>query len=324
VISDSFLYKNPQIVVQLVVLLIEAKSLVKDFSVVRALDGVSLDVGRGEIFGFFGPNGAGKTTCIRVLCGLTPATTGEAKVLGIDVVKRPVQVRDNIAIMSEETRFYEEMTPRKYLNMFGKLMLMAKSERLAAVNSAADLADLKGFIDRKIGTLSQGQRQRVSLARVLMANAPLIFLDEPFEGIDIIHRRKLREYFRKYVKDGNTVFFTSHNLIEAEYIVDRFAFIHQGKLIACGTADELKEKYLAPSLILHVSDPQMTRELLDRDLRLQNIKIVEGEVAVTLQKRGDAPKIPRILTEAGIDIFEMRTTGTMEEVFERISRGELT
>ena len=304
--------------------LIEAKSLVKDFSVVRALDDVSIDVGKGEIYGFFGPNGAGKTTCIRVLCGLTSATQGEAHVLGIDVRKHPVQVRDNIAIMSEEARFYEEMTPRKYLNIFGKLMLMKKSDRLASINRAADLADLRGFIDRKIGTLSQGQRQRVSLARVLMADAPLLFLDEPFEGIDIIHRRKLREHFKKYVKEGNSIFFTSHNLIEAEYIVDRFAFIHLGKLIACGTAEELKEKYLAPSFMLHVSDPQMTKELLDQELLLQSIRIIEGDVALTLQRRTDAPRIPRILTEAGIDIFEMRTTGTMEEVFERTARGELT
>lgn len=304
--------------------LIEAKSLVKDFSVVRALDDVSIDVGKGEIYGFFGPNGAGKTTCIRVLCGLTSATQGEAHVLGIDVRKHPVQVRDNIAIMSEEARFYEEMTPRKYLNIFGKLMLMKKSDRLASINRAADLADLRGFIDRKIGTLSQGQRQRVSLARVLMADAPLLFLDEPFEGIDIIHRRKLREHFKKYVKEGNSIFFTSHNLIEAEYIVDRFAFIHHGKLIACGTAEELKEKYLAPSFMLHVSDPQMTKELLDQELLLQSIRIIEGDVALTLQRRTDAPRIPRILTEAGIDIFEMRTTGTMEEVFERTARGELT
>jgi ABC-2 type transport system ATP-binding protein len=307
-----------------VISLIEATNLVKDFSVVRALDDISLDVGRGEIYGFFGPNGAGKTTCIRVLCGLTPVTKGNAEVMGIDVRKHPVNVRENIAIMSEETRFYEEMTARKYLNIFGKLMLIPKSERLAALNKAADLADLRGFIDRKIATLSQGQRQRVSLARVLMADAPLIFLDEPFEGIDIIHRRKLREFFKNYVKQGNTIFFTSHNLIEAEYIVDRFAFIHQGKLIACGTADELKEKYLAPSYMLRVSDPQMTRELLDKELRLQAIKIIEGDVTLTLQKRGDAPRIPKILTEAGIDLFEMRTTGTMEEVFERTARGEMT
>jgi ABC-2 type transport system ATP-binding protein len=307
-----------------VISLIEATNLVKDFSVVRALDDISLDVGRGEIYGFFGPNGAGKTTCIRVLCGLTPVTKGNAEVMGIDVRKHPVNVRENIAIMSEETRFYEEMTARKYLNIFGKLMLIPKSERLAALNKAADLADLRGFIDRKIATLSQGQRQRVSLARVLMADAPLIFLDEPFEGIDIIHRRKLREFFKNYVKQGNTIFFTSHNLIEAEYIVDRFAFIHQGKLIACGTADELKEKYLAPSYMLRVSDPQMTRELLDKELRLQAIKIIEGDVTLTLQKRGDVPRIPKILTEAGIDLFEMRTTGTMEEVFERTARGEMT
>jgi len=305
-----------------VVLLIEAKGLSKDYKSVRALDDVSLKVGRGEIFGFFGPNGAGKTTCIKVLCGLTRPSGGEAKVLDIDAVRYPVWVRENIAIMSEEARFYEELTPRKYLTAFSRLITTNGSDRLAAINKAADLADLRGFIDRKISFLSQGERQRVSLARVLMADCPLFFLDEPFEGIDIIHRRKLREYFRDFVKGGNSVFFTSHNLIEAEYIVDRFAFIHHGKLIAVGTADELKDKYLAPTYALRVSDPQKAKDVLANNLNLQMLKIIEGEVALTLLKRQDAPKIPKILLQEGIDMFEMRTTGTMEEVFERTVRGE--
>jgi len=302
--------------------LIEANGLVKDYRTIRALNDVSLKVGRGEIFGFFGPNGAGKTTCIKVLCGLTGASLGEATVLGIDAIKHPIQVRNNISILSEETRFYEEMTPRRYLNMFGKFNLMKRADRLAAINKAADLADLRSFIDQRIASLSQGQRQRVSLARVLLQDKPMVFLDEPFEGVDIIHRKKLREHFRKYVEQGNTIFFTSHNLIEAEHIVDRFAFIHHGKLIACGTADELKEKYLAPTYLLHVSDPQKAKDALDRELRLQSIKIVEGDLSVTLQKRSDAPKISRILVQEGIDIYEMRTMGTMEEVFERTSRGD--
>jgi ABC-type multidrug transport system ATPase subunit len=257
-----------------------------------------------------------------VLCGLTGASLGEATVLGIDAIKHPIQVRNNISILSEETRFYEEMTPRRYLNMFGKFNLMKRADRLAAINKAADLADLRSFIDQRIASLSQGQRQRVSLARVLLQDKPMVFLDEPFEGVDIIHRKKLREHFRKYVEQGNTIFFTSHNLIEAEHIVDRFAFIHHGKLIACGTADELKEKYLAPTYLLHVSDPQKAKDALDRELRLQSIKIVEGDLSVTLQKRSDAPKISRILVQEGIDIYEMRTMGTMEEVFERTSRGD--
>jgi len=303
--------------------LIEANGLCKDYRQIRALDDVSLRVGRGEIFGFFGPNGAGKTTCIKVLCGLTNATGGDASVLGIDVGKAPIHVRDNIAILSEESRFYEEMTPRRYLNMFGKFMLMKRSDRLSALNKAADLADIRSFIDRRIAHLSMGQRQRVSLARVLMSDVPLIFLDEPFEGVDIIHRKRLREYFRDYVSKGNTVFFTSHNLIEAEHIVDRFAFIHRGKLIAVGTAEELKEKYLAPSYMIHVSDPQTARKVLDDNIRLQSVNIVEGMLSVVLTKRSDASKIAKLLVQENIDIYEMKMTGTMEEVFERTSRGDL-
>ena len=303
--------------------MIEANGLVKDFKTVRALDDVSLKVGRGEIFGFFGPNGAGKTTCIRALCGLTKPTQGSATVLGIDVVRHPVHVRDNIAILSEETRFYEEMTPRRYLNMFGKFMLMSRSSRQSAISKAAQLADLNSFIDRRISHLSQGQRQRVSLARVLMADVPLIFLDEPFEGVDIMHRKRLREYLKEYVSKGNTVFFTSHNLIEAEHIVDRFAFIHRGKVIAVGTADELKEKYLLPSFMLHVSDPQKAMALLESGMRIDSAKIVEGNLYVVLHKRTDAPQVAKVLEQGGVDLFEMRTTGTMEDVFERTARGEL-
>lgn len=302
--------------------MIEANGLCKDYGNVRALNDVSLKVNRGEIFGFFGPNGAGKTTCIKVLCGLTKPSGGDATILDIDVGKHPVWIRDNIAVLSEETRFYEDMTPRKYLNMFGKFMLMKKTERLKAINDAADLADLRGYLDKRIGFLSQGERQRVSLARVLLADCPLLFLDEPFEGVDIIHRKAVREHLKDYVTKGNTIFFTSHNLLEAEHIVDRFAFINQGKLIAVGTAQELKEKYLAPSYLLQVSDPEKAREVLNGSLPLQFLKVVEGQIAITLQRRGDAPRVAKILVESGVDIFEMRTTGTMEEVFERTARGE--
>ncbi|MCU0859603.1 MAG: ABC transporter ATP-binding protein [Thermoplasmata archaeon] len=301
--------------------MIEAEGLFKDYRSIRALNDVTFKVGRGEIFGFFGPNGAGKTTCIKVLCGLTAPTDGSASVLDIDVARHPIHVRDNIAILSEESRFYEEMTPRKYLNMFGKFMLMGRSDRLKNINTAADLADLRGFLDQRIAQLSQGQRQRVSLARVLMADKPLVFLDEPFEGVDITHRKALRDHLRKRVEDGNTIFFTSHNLIEAEHIVDRFAFIHRGRLIAIGTAEELKEKYLAPTYSLHVSDPQKAKEMLDRGLGLQEISVVEGDVHLTLKRRSDAPQVAKILVQEGIDLFEMRTMGTMEEVFERTSRG---
>jgi ABC-2 type transport system ATP-binding protein len=306
-----------------VISLIEATSLVKEYRAVKALDDVSLKVDRGEIFGFFGPDGSGKTTMIRVLCGLTPITGGSAKVMGIDVRKRPMQVRENVAVMSEDMRFYEEMTPKKFLDTTGSLMLMPRTERLEALDKAAELTDITGFIDTRIAKLSWVQKQRVSLARVLMSKAPLLFLDEPFEGMDVVHRRNMRAYLKDFVKEGNTVFVASRSLMEADHLVDRFAFMHQGRIIATGTVTELKDKYLAPAIILQVSDPQMAIELIEKEMKLASIRIVEGDVSVVLQKRTDAPTIPKILTDAGIDIFEMRTAGSMEEVFERIARGEV-
>ncbi len=296
----------------------EAHELSKVFGSLRAVDSVSFQVGRGEVFGFFGPNGAGKTTTIRLLCGLLPPTAGSAKVCGVDVARAPTRVRHNLAIMPEEITYYEKMTPAGYLNFFRR---MAGASR-ESLDNAASVAEIHGFMSKRFAELSHGQRQKVSIARVLMSDAPIMFLDEPFQGIDIVHRRKLREHLRAFVGRGHTVFYTSHNLIEAEYIVDRFAFIDRGQILTIGTGRELRDKYLLPSYALRVSDLALAQRTLSEGLAVTECNVVGEELHVTLKDAADVPKVTTLLGGAGVALMEMRQLGTMEEVFLRMRQDQ--
>ena len=297
---------------------IEARELRKNFGSVQAVKSVSFAVRKGEVFGLFGPNGAGKTTTIRLLCGLTKPAFGSGTVYGHYIMYDPTGVRRHLTITPEESIFYEKMTAGAYLKFFASMAGHAKQSAKARIQMVVDICELSGLMNKRIATLSHGQRQKISLARTFLSNVPIMFLDEPFQGIDIIHRKSLREYLREYVKNGNTVFFTSHNLIEAEHIVDRFAFIDQGTILKIGSARELRDQYLLPRYSLRVSDPVKAQKVLSDGLSLDECIAKGDEVVITLRNREDVPRVSALLGTAGIALMEMRLLGTMEEVFLRI------
>ena len=297
---------------------IEARELRKNFGSVQAVKSVSFAVRKGEIFGLFGPNGAGKTTTIRLLCGLTKPAFGSGTVYGHYIMYDPTGVRRHLTITPEESIFYEKMTAGAYLKFFASMAGHAKQSAKTRIQMVVDICELSGLMNKRIATLSHGQRQKISLARTFLSNVPIMFLDEPFQGIDIIHRKSLREYLREYVKNGNTVFFTSHNLIEAEHIVDRFAFIDQGTILKIGSARELRDQYLLPRYSLRVSDPVKAQKVLSDGLSLDECIAKGDEVVITLRNREDVPRVSALLGTAGIALMEMRLLGTMEEVFLRI------
>ena len=294
---------------------IEARDLNKDFGDIRAVRGVSFKVYEGEVFGFFGPNGAGKTTTMRLLTGMLAPTSGEAVVAGYDIRSSPARVRRAQAIILEEAVFYEHMTVSKYLRFYAKMARAASGGPRDRFHMAVEEAEIESFLGKKLKNLSHGQRQKVSIARALLSDVPMMFLDEPFQGIDIIHRKRMREYLRKYVAGGGTVFFTSHNLIEAEFIVDRFAFIDKGKIIMVGTARELRDKYLLPRYTLRVSDPEKAQRVISQALDTTECHVKDQEVTLTLANKDDVPQITAVLGKANIALLEMKQLGTMEEVF---------
>ncbi len=299
-------------------MVIEASELTKHFRQVQAVKSVSFTVDKGEVFGFFGPNGAGKTTTIRLLCGLTPPTSGTATVCGLDVKHEPTHVRTYLGILQEEEVYYEKMTPSSFLRFFARMAGHTPESAQDRMAMAVKVSEIGGFLNKRIATLSHGQRQKISVARAFLSTGPVLFLDEPFQGIDITHRKTLREYLRTFVSEGNTVFFTSHNLIEAEHIVDRFAFIDKGVILKIGTARELRDEYLLPSYAVRVSDPARAQKLLSEGLATTECTVKGDEVLVTLNDVGDVPKISAVLGSAGIALLELRSVGTMEDVFLRM------
>ncbi len=302
-------------------MLVRANGLVKQYPRVRALDGVSLEVKEGEVFGLFGPNGAGKTTCLRILSGLTKPDAGEATVCGVDVRRNPTDVRRRLGILIDIPFPYEEMSVHEYLTFFARMAGVPPAEIPTKVHWAMDFLGQTQHALNRIGRLSMGERQRTELARVFLSSAKAIFLDEPFSNVDVSMRMGLRRALRDWVSGGGSILFTSHNLLESETIVDRFAFLHRGRVVAVGTARELKDRLLAPAFILEVSDVNRALDLLAEVPHQSLGPAGAGLVRIGLLDRNDARSIARVLVGGGVELLEMRSAGTMEDVYTRLAAG---
>ena len=209
---------------------------------VRALDGLSLIVPEGTVLGVLGPNGAGKTTCVRILATLLQPDSGHATVAGIDVVREPKRVREVIGLSGQYAAVDEQLTGRQNLVMFGRLYQLDKS---AAQTRALELLErfaLTDAADRQIKTYSGGMRRRLDLAASLVARPKVLFLDEPTTGLDPRARLEMWEVIEELVKGGTTLLLTTQYLEEADKLADQIAVIDHGKVIAGGTADQLKSQ----------------------------------------------------------------------------------
>lgn len=300
-------------------MLVQASGLVKDYPRVRALDQVSLEIREGEVFGLFGPNGAGKTTCLRVLAGLTQPDAGSAVVCGVDVRTAPNEARRDLGILIDIPFPYENMTVREYLRFFAQLSGVPRDQLATRVEWAMAALGVGPRADSRIGRLSMGERQRTELARVQLSTARMLLLDEPFSNVDVSMRIGLRSVLRDWVSRGGAILFTSHNLLESEAIVDRYAFLHQGRIIALGTARELKENLLAPAYELEVSDVERAFAALRAVPHQRLERAGHGLVRIGLLARNDAARIARTLVEANVDLLEMKGLGTMEDVYSRLT-----
>ncbi|MFP5501874.1 MAG: ABC transporter ATP-binding protein [Candidatus Sericytochromatia bacterium] len=220
--------------------MIEASGLVRSFGAQRALDGVSLAVGAGEVFGVLGPNGAGKTTTVRVLNGLLAPEAGTARVAGFDPMREGDAVRRQTGVLTETPALYESLSGRDNLRFFGAMHRMEGARLESRIE--ASLAEV-GLTDRagdKAGGYSKGMKQRLALARALLHEPPVLFLDEPTSGLDPESSEAVNQLIRGLGQAGRTVFMCTHLLNEAERICHRFALFAQGRVLATGTKAELE------------------------------------------------------------------------------------
>lgn len=230
------------------------QDLVKRFGGFVAVDHISLETRKGEIFGFLGPNGAGKSTTIRMLCGLLKPTSGVAKVAGYDVSREPEAVRQNIGYMSQRFSLYNDLKIIENIRLFAGLYNVPREHLLERIDWAVEMANLKNKENMIVGSLPAGWKQRLALGCAVLHKPSIIFLDEPTSGVDPITRRQFWDVIYQMAHEGVTIFVTTHYMEEAEYC-NRLALIFRGKMVALGTPSELKHKSMKGELLLVECEP---------------------------------------------------------------------
>lgn len=293
---------------------------------VTALNGVDLQVRKGEIFGVLGPNGAGKTTMIRILSTLLLPTFGKALVMGFDVEKEPEKVRALINMASGAERAgYDFISARGNLWFFSQLYGIPSEEAHKRIDELSDMLGLQSYLDRKFYALSTGYKQRVTLVRAFINDPNVVFLDEPTIGLDVMTALSIREYIQKQAKEhGRTILLATHNMAEVDAICNRVAIMDKGRILACDTPAALKRSLGAPSLVLEVS-PVPTPGSLEPLGKLEGVKgytsSVDEErglsrIQVVVDSDGASQSVVDSIRKSGMTVVSnWRQQATLEEVF---------
>lgn len=297
---------------------IEVSSLSKSYGDTIAVDGIDLKVEKGKIFGFLGPNGAGKTTTMKMLTTLIPPSSGTMNILGIDGTKTPLEIRKKIGVVLQQPSYEPTLSVEKSLEKYGMMWNVDKKIRKIRVEELLVAFDLVDIRKKKNDDLSIGQRRRVQVAREFMHDMDLLFLDEPTVGLDPSARRGLLDFIKSKVKDGLTIFFTTHILEEAEYLCDDIAIINKGKIIAVDTPDELKNKFGREKTIkIHVSEQENISTLLSSIPGC----IIDHDSGVMITVRSSQSEqvlqdVLKILASNGIAVEDLSVVPTsLEEIF---------
>ena len=260
--------------------------LVKDlrysYGDILAVDGISFDVAEGEVIGFLGPNGAGKSTVVKMLTGQLTPQEGTATLLGMDIVKARKQVQQEIGISFENTNLYEQMSAVENLDLFAKLYKVGKFDAMSLLEKVG----LGGREKEHVAQYSKGMKQRLMMARAMVSDPKMLFLDEPTDGLDPVSTETIHVLIRAATQNGTTVFLTTHDMVEADKLSDRVAFLNQGKIVALDTPARLKQRFGLRALKVEV-------ELPDGEIEVRELKLDEDQTA---QSVFELFKNERILT----------------------------
>lgn len=222
--------------------MIELLHLVKKFGDLTAVNDLSLTVNKGEFFAVLGPNAAGKTTTIKILTGLIKPTSGSARIAGYDVQTHPLEVRKRLAYIPDFPFLYDKLTPWEFIRFTGQMFRMDNATLQAKAEVLIARFNLGDFVQKPIEGLSHGTRQRVAIVSALLHDPEVFVIDEPMVGLDPHHARVVKDVLKERSLAGMTVFLSTHQLSVAEEMADRIGIIHQGRLIAVGTRDELRRQ----------------------------------------------------------------------------------
>jgi len=282
---------------------VQIRDLVKQFGDFVAVDHVSLDVLRGEIFGFLGPNGAGKSTTIRILCGLLAPTSGSATVGGLDVATQSETIKQRIGYMSQKFSLYDDLTVEENIDFFSGVYGVPRARREERRDYVLRMAGLEQRRTSMTRLLSGGWKQRLALGCAILHEPPILFLDEPTSGVDPIARRTFWDLIYELSRAGHTIFVSTHYMDEAEYC-HRLALMYRGKVTALGTPTELKQSLGSHHLLLlEVSDIVGSMKLLENVPGVSDVAVFGGGLHVTVENDQSAiPKIRQALEGGGIQV----------------------
>jgi ABC-2 type transport system ATP-binding protein len=296
---------------------LEIRDLVKTFGDFVAVDHVSFQVSKGEIFGFLGPNGAGKSTVIRMLCGLLTPTSGWGTVAGFDVAKDPEEIRKNIGYMSQKFSLYDDLTVEENIDFFSRIYSVPqrlRGERKEYVLRMAGLTDRRATLTR---LLAGGWKQRLALGCAIVHSPRILFLDEPTSGVDPIARRSFWDLIYQLAEAGQTILVTTHYMDEAEYC-HRLALIYRGKLIALGVPEALKRELHSHQLLqLDTSDLLGAMRIVEVQPGVLDVAVFGAGLHVTVDDLAAATgRIRRVLDEQHIEVRRLESIQpSMEDVF---------
>jgi drug efflux transport system ATP-binding protein len=296
---------------------VEMRDLVKTFGTFVAVDHVSLQVAKGEIFGFLGPNGAGKSTAIRMLCGLLTPTSGSGSVNGFDVARQPEEIRKSIGYMSQKFSLYDDLTVEENIDFFSGIYSVPKERRAARKDFILEMANLAERRNAPTRTLSGGWKQRLALGCAILHEPPVLFLDEPTSGVDPIARGAFWSLIHDLSQAGHTIFVSTHYMDEAEYC-HRLALMYRGKVIALGTPAELKEGLTEHALLrLDTNEPLETMRALEGLDGVRDVAVFGGGLHVTVDSAQEAiGRIRNSLEARSIAVTRLEEIRpSMEDVF---------
>jgi len=297
---------------------IRLENLTRDFETVRAVDGLSLEVPVGIIFGFLGPNGAGKTTTINLLLGLLGPTDGRAEVLGFDTRTQAAEVRTRTGALLEHPGVYEQLSAEDNLEFYGRAWRMPVTERQARIKELLTHIGLWERRKEPAGKWSRGMKQKLALARAMLHRPPLVFLDEPTAGLDVVAAAMVRDDLEALAeREGVTVFLTTHNMAEAEKLCAQVAVIREGSLLAIGHPDQLRARTGGPRVeIAGRGFNDRALQLLRARSEVTAAEVQNHHLAIDLREETDTAPLISLMVSAGVQVEEVRRgKASLEEVF---------
>jgi ABC-2 type transport system ATP-binding protein len=304
--------------------MIELENLTRKFGELTAVDNVTLKVNKGEIFGFLGPNGAGKSTTVRMLCCLISKTSGEARVGDFDVDHEEdrLKIRKTIGYLSGDVGLYENLSAYKNLDFYGKLYEVPSAEREENIKRLLQLVGLWERKDDAAAGLSKGMKQKLAIARTLIHEPQVLFLDEPTANLDPLAAKTVRDFILELKKEKRTIFMNTHNLDEAERVCDRIAVL-KTKLIAVGSPEDLERSVSNRKTVVHLeSNGDSVLAAVKKLSTVKSVSKSENKIILDMDNpEKDNPQLIRTIVAAGVNIqYVTESRSTLEDVYLKLVR----